>query len=379
MAKERRFGTAAVALSGALILPGSALAAVITPDSYSATIGLGETISVDKTITTDAGGATRVDVFFLADNTGSMGSIISTAQSRASDILNASAFSGLDIGFGVGRYLGDPSEAGDDQFSAYDVLQTVTTDKVSTQTAINNWYASGGGDFPEANLYALHQAATNGAPEDGGLSAGEPTGWRSGSQRIVAWFGDATGHQSTVDLPEAIAALVDAGVTVVGFNSQSSGAGIDGVYDGGIDSRNQASAIATETGGSLLNDFTTLSSDDFVSAVVDEITGAASTIDLIFETSGDTSGLDIAFTCTDALGCNDVPGGESRSFRMDVTGIAEGDYAFSVFARGVDALENDHIIVSSATTAVPEPDSLSLVLLGVGVLGASAFRRRKTR
>jgi hypothetical protein len=179
--------------AAALALPGLAFAGSISPSTYTDTIDVGETISVNKTVTTDLGGASKVDVFFLADNTGSMGGTINAVATNAAAILNASEFSGLDMGWGVGRYFGDPIEGvGGD--GAYDVLQTITTNHTDVTNAIGGWFASGGGDTPEANLYALQQAASEGAAGINGVSSGEATGWRTGAQRIVAWFGDATGH-----------------------------------------------------------------------------------------------------------------------------------------------------------------------------------------
>jgi hypothetical protein len=361
--------------AAALALPGLALAGSISPATYTDTIDVGETISVDKTVTTDVGGASKVDVFFLADNTGSMGGTISAVATNAAAILNASVFTGLDIGWGVGRYFGDPSE-GVGGGGAYDVLQTITTNHTDVQTAINAWIASGGGDTPEANLYALQQAATEGAATAGGVSSGEATGWRTGTQRIVAWFGDATGHTETLGLDETIAALTGAGVTVVGFNSSAiSGFGIDGTY--GADARNQASTIVAGTGGSLVNNFLSLSSSELVDAIVGAISTAAANLDLHFGTSGDTSGLNIAFICTDALGCDGVPGGESRTFRMDVTGVTAGTYDFSVFAAGVDAVERDHITVGGGSIGVPEPPVL--LLFGLGLLGLVAVAEHRRR
>src|SRR5207249_1219633 len=50
--------------------------------------------------------------------------------------------------------------------------------------AINAWQADGGGDTPEAQLFALDQVAQ--CPG---------TGWRPGAKRIIVWFGDAPGHE----------------------------------------------------------------------------------------------------------------------------------------------------------------------------------------
>ena len=90
---------------GTIALAGHAQS--ISPSAVNATINVGESLTIHKTITLGASGATNVDVFFLADNTGSMGSTITKAMTGASAILNALPAT---YQFGVGRYFGDPAE-----------------------------------------------------------------------------------------------------------------------------------------------------------------------------------------------------------------------------------------------------------------------------
>jgi len=61
----------AVMLSVAL-MPCVAQAQSIVPASNSATLALGESVTFHSVVTLSASGATEVDIFFLADNTGSM-------------------------------------------------------------------------------------------------------------------------------------------------------------------------------------------------------------------------------------------------------------------------------------------------------------------
>ncbi|WP_197714592.1 FxDxF family PEP-CTERM protein [Nitrosomonas supralitoralis] len=122
----------------------------------------------------------------------------------------------------------------------------------------------------------------------------------------------------------------------------------------------------------MTNNFTSLSSEAFVDAVTAQISLAASVVDLNFGSTFFGDGLSITYTCTDVLGCNDVPGGSSRTFEVSITGMAVGDYKFDVFARGIDAIESDLIHV----TAVPEPETYAMLLAGLGLIGFIAHRRK---
>ncbi len=372
-----------------LILAGSTLlfgsmgivnAASITPGSFSATIGVGETITVEKTVTIAEGDvADKVDFYFLADNTGSMGGVISSVKSVASSLLTSLSGAYTDAAFGVGSYLGDPGESSYDINTAYDVITTSTTNTATAQAGINTWNASGGADFPEANFFALHQAATDGGATDGigatdtGVGGGESVDWRAATQKVVLWFGDASSHPTsasdtvdTVDQAEAIAALNAAGVTVIGLNTTSAGFGID--------TSGQATAVTDATGGALVNNFGSVPLADIVATILDAVDVALGTVDISLFANPALAGLDIFYACTDALGCNNVAGGESRTLDMTVTGLAPGDYSYDTVLSGFPSVvEADRIIVTGASS-VPEPSVL--LLLSAGLIGFGFTRRR---
>lgn len=363
----------ALAAAGLLFGTG-AMAASITPAEVTKTIKVGETFTVNKTITLDPTGAGVVDIFFLADNTGSMGGVITNVKSVAGALLSDLSTTYASANFGVGRYLGDPRE-GVAPTTAYQLQQAMSSSTTSTQTAINAWFASGGGDLPEANFFALHQVATSGAATPGNVqppkSTGFNTGWRTGAVKVILWFGDATSHTDTITEAQTIAALNANSAIVMGFNSSINNSGMDGTF-GGDD--NQCDDVTNATGGTCFHQFASVPVSNVAQTIKNAISDATSTVDLVFGHTFVGDGLSIALTCTDSKGCNDVAGGESRTFDLSITGLKPGTYTFDVFANGVSAKEIDKITV---VNDIPEPATLGL--LGLGLLGLGLARRRASR
>jgi hypothetical protein len=157
----------------------SAKAVTVNPAVNDLRLGecdtLRETITV--TIPREAG-IVPADIYFLSDNTGSMSPAIAAVQAGASAIFSALS-SNPGLQFGAGEYQ-DFVNRGD---VAFKNLQPITNNQAAVTAALNSWVAVGGGDGPEAQLFALDQLAS--------LSA---IGWRPGVQHIIVWMGDAPGH-----------------------------------------------------------------------------------------------------------------------------------------------------------------------------------------
>jgi hypothetical protein len=222
----------------------------------------------------------KADVYFLADTTGSMGEILAAVQAGANNILTALNGTGLDLAYGVGNYRDFPF----DPFAFQHQLDP-TNVAASVTGAINAWLASGGGDTPEGQLFALDRLA---------VPSGPPIGWRSGAKRIVVWFGDAPGHDPVcaaisgqpADITQATvtAKLVAEQITVLAISVSNPGLDADPVplsndylaacgAPGGA--AGQGTAIATATGGQFVGG---IDPGSIVTTIINLVTAAVSTI-----------------------------------------------------------------------------------------------------
>jgi len=264
--KTRSFLSIVIAII--LILPAFAMADFISPASYETTLGIGESTTIHKTVTIDENiTSAKVDVFFLSDTTGSMGGLISSVKSSASTILSNTSTLG-DVAFGVGEYRDIY-----DSFT-YRTNQNITSDTAAVQAGINMWAAGGGGDWPEANLYALEQVATTAS-------------WRPDSTRILVWFGDAPGHDPRAGSSEASATAALLAENIV----------VEALDAGNLDYYGQATNIASATGGDY---FASISTGDIVNVISDAIASVFSTYsEVSLEAVGNTPGVDVTIILQD--------------------------------------------------------------------------------
>jgi hypothetical protein len=325
-----------------------AMADSIAPTSVTKTLGIGESYTVSKTVTVDKDStAGKVDVFFLADTTGSMGPEIASVKAAASSILSTTAGLG-DLAFGVGEYR-DTGDA-----FVYRLNQDITTSSAAAQTGINAWSASGGGDFYEANMFALQSVAND-------------SSWRAGSERILVWFGDAPGHDPSAGgatEASATAALVANNISVQALDT------------GSLNGTGQATRIAAATGGTYQSGVNSANIVAIINAAIAAAVANYSTVGI--DASEAPLGVNVAVVPgTGYSGAYDRS--VTRTFHFDVTftGTAEGSYTFNLYGTvdgGRVATEVDNITVS----AVPLPASAWLGLTLLGSLGAfRSVRRRK--
>jgi len=351
----RRAGTLAVGALG--ILASGAFADSISPTSFSANLGVGEKVTVRKTVTiTEAPTSALIDIAFVFDITGSMSGAINGAKATATSVLTTLGGFGS-VASGTGWYA-DPQVDG--------VKSNLTTTIATTQAAINSLDAcnsgSGfdgalcGGDTPEAG-YAGITAAANGQS------------WRAGSNRFIVALGDASfNNAGGGSLAGTQAALAANDVELIGVS-----------FGGGF-----TSAITGITGSASSVFASSTDPDDIADAILAGITGSFAkyskvTVDDLGGGAG-IIGVDTVCVSADTGTCSgsDADGtydrSISRTFEFDVTftRLAGGDLTFDTFAivdRGIVAAERD-------TFTTPEP--ATLVLMGVSLLGIGAARRRRS-
>lgn len=210
-----------------------------------------------------------VDIYLLADNTGSMSDEISTVKRQFQTLINAvgRARQFKDPHFGVGSYQDEEDK---DTDSGFRHLQSMTS---LAQKAVNKFVAEAGGDRDEANLVALYKLATE-----------KKIGWREGSRKIVVYFGDVPGHEptcgafGTIDRRDVTDALKKKKISVIAISlSKENFEAKPSPFTACIRSRpaegKQASFIVKETNGELLD----ANSDDLVATITRGVIDLAST------------------------------------------------------------------------------------------------------
>lgn len=198
-----------------------------------------------------------VDILFLADTTGSMGPYLSAVKSNAVSMFNSlsSTLSNLQIGVAAYKDLTDTYA-----YKRFTPIQSMTSATFST--VLNaNWSPSGGYDWPEAQLNALHLAAVG--------TGADATGWRASSIKIIVWFGDAPGHDTSNgnSLASVKADLLSVGIKVIALDCAN-------LNYPGYSTSPQASYLAAQTAGF----YGTVSSYTIAASIISSVANVAVTI-----------------------------------------------------------------------------------------------------
>ncbi len=125
----------------------------------------------------------HVDLCFVIDTTGSMGSFIQAAKQQLLNTISLlSADSNIDLQIGLVEYRDHPPQ--DTSFITR--VYPLTANLKQMQNQINQLEANGGGDFPEAVYDGVQDAATK-------------MKWRPHSCRFILLVGDAPPHGFQID------------------------------------------------------------------------------------------------------------------------------------------------------------------------------------
>ncbi len=351
----RRFAAVGLGLVG--LFAGPAIADTISPTSFSADLGVGESVTLRKTVTVSAAppSSALVDVMFVFDTTGSMGPSINAAKATATSLLTTlnSTFGNVSSGT---AFYNDPGAG---------LTSALTTTIATTQTAINAFSAGGGGDFAELGW--------------DGITAATTANWRAGSNRFIIVLGDAGFKNGAATLASTQAAVGVDNAKVIGidFTAANGNTGLTPTFASSIlsltgaqnfASTNTAASIAASIISGITTGFST-----YNSVTVDDLNGGLPQIDVTTTCVSASTG-----TCSGALATGSFDRSVERTFTFDVTytRLAEGFKSFNTYALvngGITATQVDSFGPNGGT--VPEPGTLALV--AASLFGMVAARRRR--
>jgi hypothetical protein len=134
----------------------------VVPDSVEVTLAPGTSTDVAKTVHTPEILPTP-DIYFLADSTFSMATVIANVQADAAAILADVDLLANDPRYGAGDYKDFQNPQGDPYaFNNGASIPAADDNGAAALAAIAGWSALGGGDGPEGQFFALHRLAVHG-------------------------------------------------------------------------------------------------------------------------------------------------------------------------------------------------------------------------
>jgi hypothetical protein len=333
-----------------------------------------------------------LDLMFLVDTTGSMGSVIGSLQDQMVGMMNQIAAITVNSRFAVSHYedFNDPSYGSYSSDRAYHLKQAMTDNTAAVRTAImalTDAYGmpiGSGGDTPESSIEALYQAATG----EGFTSQGIPAsnaGWRPGAFKVIVLVTDADfrdpddgdwAPSGAHGEAATIIALKGRGIRVVGIGARygypypefeqrpialATGAispeGVDGNGDG--DFTDDGEIVP---GGPLVfvtnsyGDPIGLGSDDMGEAIVVGIENVVSVTNVTVRLEGDDAELLTVVSSPESY--EDVAPGDEVCFDITLEGEIEEEQDAEELSVEVQIVADGYTVLASDTvTFTPEPPS----------------------
>ena len=315
----------------------------------------------------------RADIVFAFDLTGSMGGILSSAQSGAGNIMDALDALGVDVNYGVMSYMDYPhsysdycgysasyGSAGVDY--AYSLDQAVTDDNTAVTAAINALTLGSGNDGPEAYTRFMYESY-----------ADTDVDWRPGARKIVVNFADYVPHdcnlnegvttgtwttggdpgrdelQNTaddLDLQEVLAEMADQGIMLLECHSSTSFQDYWDYWTG------ITGGVVTLIGsGTMVDDVITAVTEGLTVVEVDGLH-----LEVVTAGFGSWAAFDPAYY-------DEVATGTSKSFKETIcvpAGTEPGTYTFTV-----SALDDNGVSYGDQSVEIRVPQG---EVTGIGVL-----------
>ncbi|MFB2979818.1 hypothetical protein [Microseira sp. BLCC-F43] len=343
----------------------------VSPSTNDLTLSKDQTFAeVVKVTIPKSGVVPKVDVYFLADTTGSMRTAIAAVKSGIVDVMTRIQALGSDVWFGVGDYKDFPAPVADEHPYAFKHQCSLSANIAQVKAAIDSWTTSPGQDTPEAQFYGLDQVAE---PPGGKI------GWRADSKRIIVWFGDAAGHDSvckaisnlSYDITEAsvTAKLVAEKIKVLALSMNTNYRAPAGLDD---EPRNSSSAfkskcgepggtpgqgtrIANATGCKLVQG---VSVDTIIDTITTELSAQITTIgNVSLVAKGATAPFVVAIAPTAGYGPLSRDQNHEISFNVSWIGTVEATTQVQVFNGSLDVVV-DGEIVGGKTVKITVPSSV---------------------
>ena len=153
MIAPRHFAVASAFAVSLLAAP--AFADTISPEAYSDTLAMGESVTISKTVVIEEGGPSEalIDVHFLIDTSGSMGAQVNAAKAAATSLFNEITDRFGDVSAGVGVFSELATLTGSTPNGRAIIGGGLTTNVATFQANVNPvalGIPDGGGDFPES-------------------------------------------------------------------------------------------------------------------------------------------------------------------------------------------------------------------------------------